>query len=104
MTVGARLDDEPLGQAEVKFHVGKPNLEFDRLDMDEDLLKQIAQRTGGQYLTLARIDDLAERLRGREHEKKIQRRVSLWNGPLMFFAFLALMSSEWVLRKQRQLP
>ena len=104
VAVAGKLNDQPLGEAQVKLRVGKPNLEFDRLDLDEDSLKQIAQATGGQYVTLARIDDLAEKLLSQQREKRIQRKVYLWNGPLMFLAFLALMSSEWVLRKRRQLP
>ncbi len=103
VTVNGRLDNEDIGEATAGFRVGKPNLEFDELEADEDLLRRIAQATAGEYLALARIDDLAERLRSREHEKRVQGKIYLWNGPIMFGAFLLLMSTEWVLRKRRQM-
>jgi len=36
------------GQTELRFQVGRPNLEFDRLDIDEGLLRRIAKETNGR--------------------------------------------------------
>jgi len=126
----ATLDNKPLGEpVKLDFRVGSPNLEFDRLDVDEDLLKRIAARTGGKYYSLIRLDDLVNNLQAVEHSKRGRREVSLWDYIVMpvvnltsgvpvlhtilaslapdpqgiFLAFLLLVAVEWTIRKRRML-
>jgi len=106
-TVEARKDDRPIGIADVRFTVGRPNQEFDRLGIDRALLKNLAQATGGVYYEPANFGDLVERLRGRVTSENVHRELGIQTVPglfgILFGAFLALVTGEWVLRKYYQL-
>jgi len=110
--VEATLDKKQLGKVELKFQVGKPNLEFDKLDLNDDgLLKPVAKATGGDYYSLISVDKLADRLKRTQREKRIYGEIDIWRkGPLgipptvwVFLAFVGLITGEWILRKQRHL-
>ena len=54
IVVQARLGDELLESEAIAAEVGRPNLEFERLDLDDKLLGQIASATGGRTCTSPR--------------------------------------------------
>ena len=109
--VEATLDRKKLGKVELKFQVGKPNLEFDKLDLNDAMLKRVAATTGGEYYSLISVDKLADRLKRTQREKRIYREIDIWTKGLLgipptvwvFVAFIGLVTGEWVLRKQRHL-
>jgi uncharacterized membrane protein len=101
--VRAELDGKKLGEAILRFRVGEPTREFERLDLNEDSLQAIASGSGGRYLPLLSVARLPEIIRARQ-EKKIEKvELHLWHGPYLFIAFLLVITAEWVLRKQRLL-
>src|SRR5207248_2458527 len=69
----ARLEELVLRAEKVAAEVGRPNLEFDRLDLDEALLSKIAGAAGGRYLDLS----TAELLLGELDRQEKRRHVSL---------------------------
>ena len=99
-TVTAQLDGQPLGEAKLTFRIGEPTREFERLDLDEKTLRGIAKAAGGLYLPLLSFDQLPDTLRARAEEKIERRTIFLWNSPLLFIAFILLVTGEWVLRKR----
>ncbi len=109
--VEATLDKKKLGRVELKFQVGKTNLEFDKLDLNEELLHKIAKASGGEYYGLFNIDKLADRLKATLREKQIYREIDFWGAGLfgvppyvwVFLVFVALVTGEWIIRKQRHL-
>jgi uncharacterized membrane protein len=105
--VEARKDNKRLGVEEVKFTVGRPNQEFDRLSIDRGLLQKLAQVTGGDYYEPAAFGDLIERLRTLTIKEDIRREWGIQTVPglfaVLFGAFLALVTGEWLLRKYYQL-
>jgi len=111
LNLTATLDRKTLGEVELKFQVGKPNLEFDKLDLDDALLKRIAAATGGDYYSLISVDKLVERLRRTQREKRIYRELDIWTKGIfgipptvwIFAVFIAMVTGEWILRKQRHL-
>jgi len=103
MTVVAAEKGEPLGDTTVSFQVGKPNLELERLDLNEDLLRRLAQQTRGEYLSLANVGRLEQQLTSSEHVKRISKQRPLYDTGLFFFLFIALLTVEWSLRKRWQL-
>ena len=103
LTLKAAIEQKPLGEAKLKFRVGTPQKEFEKLDLNEELLKRIATRTGGAYFTLLGMDQLADTLRERSREKMIYNEIRLWNAPMLFIGFVLLLTGEWVMRKRRQL-
>jgi len=105
--VEAKKDGQLLGKDEVTFSVGRPNQEFDRLGIDRDLLKRIAQQTGGGYYEPAAFGDLVETLRAKTITEEIHREIGIGTVPglfaVLFGLFLAIVTGEWLLRKYYQL-
>jgi hypothetical protein len=93
--------------AEIEFAVGRPNQEFDRLSIDRAVLKKLAQATGGQYYEPANFGDLVESLRSMTLKENIHREWGVQTLPglfsILFGAFLAIVTAEWLLRKYYQL-
>ncbi len=102
-TVAARLDGERLGEAEVEFVVGQANSEFDRVDVDETILRNIAARTGGVFHTLPTSGKIPDQIQQRRRVVLRSEELTLWNAPWFFAAFLAVVTAEWVLRKRNSL-
>ena len=94
------------GETSLRFQVGRPNLEFDRLDIDEALLKRIARETGGRYVRLYDVASVIQGLRRARRERTVQGRFAFC-GPSrevwVFLAFVFLIAAEWILRKRYQL-
>jgi len=106
-SITGTLDKENLGEVKVNFVVGKPMVEYEKLDLNEDLLKKLALSTGGKYYSLVNSEQLAQDLVETQKVSREVRKISPWNKPLymaIFFAiFVALISIEWILRKWHQL-
>jgi hypothetical protein len=107
LVVEARKDTKRLGVQEVEFTVGRPNQEFDRLSIDRALLKKLTQATAGEYYEPANFGDLVERLRTLTIKENIHREYGIQTISslfgILFGAFLALVTAEWLLRKYWQL-
>lgn len=100
----ARIRQQTLASAEkVSFEVGRPNLEFEKLDMNENLLVKIATATGGRYKHVSTADDLIEQLDRSQQKRREYFTWPLFNPPLFWSLFVCLLTTEWVLRRRFQL-
>ncbi|MEE9321638.1 MAG: hypothetical protein V3U76_14415 [Granulosicoccus sp.] len=61
-------------------------------------LERIANATGGQYLSLASLDELQVLLENSNAALKREQHLSLWNMPFFFFCLFLLKGAEWLLR------
>ncbi len=98
--VTAKLEDQSLSAPEAPFEVGRPNLEFDRLDLDVARLAAIANATGGQYQHLSTADRLLQTLdrdARKEHVVMERRLATPWPGWMLV---VILLTAEWLLRKR----
>lgn len=99
--VSAKLEEaQILSAPEAPFEVGRPNLEFDRLDLDDARLAAIASATGGQYQHLSTADRLLEALDRnvrKEHVVMERRLAAPWPGWMLV---VILLTAEWLLRKR----
>jgi uncharacterized membrane protein len=102
-TVEAGLKDQTLKAAPVVIEVGRPNLEFDRLDLDEKMLTEIASKSGGRYAHISTADRLIERLKRHQESRKVEFEVPLYWPPLLWVAFVGALTSEWLLRRKYSL-
>ncbi len=91
---------EPAPQT-ILFEVQPPAAESTQLQMQADELKQLARVSGGRFYTLSTADRLPDAL-PRVLRRPIETLPAepIWNTPLLTVAFLALLTTEWILRKQ----
>ena len=83
--------------------MGRPNLEFDRLDLDEKTLGRIAAATGGRYWHLSTADRLLDELDRKEQSRHLVLEQPLYWPPLFLSLVVGLLTAEWVLRRRNQL-
>ena len=102
--VEAKVDAQSLHAPEkMIIDVGRPNMEFDRLDLNEDLMMKIANATGGRYAHIATADFLIDQLNRDVMKRKVIEQVPL-APPFMFWAaFVTLLTIEWTLRRRYHL-
>lgn len=82
-----------------------PPGEMDRLRMNRVELEQAAQISRGRFYTLLDVDRLLDELPPVPHVTLNQPRppCPIWNTPFIMLLGLALVGSEWLLRKRQQL-
>lgn len=85
-----------------QFMIAAQQLELQNLTADFDLLRKLAQGTGGEFYTAAQAEQLKRALTQKEAKGIIrseERYDSLINLKWIFFALLLLVGAEWFLRK-----
>ncbi len=92
-------------RATAQFKVVFPNREFEQPSLDRDTLETVAERSGGVFLPIFDIDKLPEQVqrRGEATSTMITREYDLWDSPLLYLLFTALITLEWVIRKRFRL-
>ncbi len=98
------VEGAELGTDRFEFVVGHAASEFDRVDVDEQMLRSLANQTGGVFHTLATAGQIPEELEARRALVAHREELNLWNAPWLFTLFLACVTAEWILRKRRGLP
>ena len=101
--VEAKLGELVLTSEKLPVAVGRPNLEFEKLDLDEKMLGRIAAETHGSYVPLASADQLLEQLDRTQKKSSVYVEQRLYWPPGFWAFFVAVLSTEWFLRKKYQL-
>jgi len=101
--VQATLDGESLEAEKLVINVGRPNLEFDKLDLDEKMLIAIANQTGGRYGHYTTADRLIARLNRQRRQREVTLEVPLFWPPAFWLCFVGVLTTEWLLRRRYQL-
>jgi hypothetical protein len=83
--------------------IGRPNLEFERLDLDEKTLGQIAAESGGRYFHISAGDYLIDQLDRTQRKKTLFVEHRLYWPPGFWAMFVLVLTTEWVLRRKYQL-
>jgi len=100
----ARRGELQLGRDAGTFVVGGRAIEQRETRADPQLMRQIAQRSGGVSLTSAEADRLPLELRETAHlaprTASIEREIGLWRHPFFLILIVLCLSAEWVLRKR----
>lgn len=98
-----KIGDQELASEELRFEVGRPNLEFERLDLDEKMLMQIAEQSGGRYVHISAADHLIDQLDRTQRKERIYLERRLYWPPGFWALFVAILTIEWLLRRRFQL-
>lgn len=101
--VEAHLGDQKFTAEKVYVEVGRPYLEFEKLDLDEKTLARIAADTGGRYAHISSADYLVDQLDQTQRTKRIYVEQPLFWPPLFWALFVCILTVEWVLRRRFQL-
>jgi len=100
-------DGQAYGTDELSVNVIAAGTETERLARDDKLLQGIATASGGQFVDISALPDLLDKLIG--HRQAItgppppRRIYRLYNFPVLFVLFAALLTGEWLLRRMWQL-
>lgn len=90
--------------ADCTVTVSNPRIEFEDIGQHQELLQRISQASGGAYLPLERIAELAPLLnatRQASHVRHAER--TLWNAPGVMVLLVVFLGLEWFLRKRSDL-
>jgi len=91
-------------EAEHEFAVVVPQIEYDDPGMRRGLLEEMAAVSGGEFVTIDRLDELGELLAEKKHKLEPRREErTLWNAPGIILLVTALLGVEWLLRKRSDL-
>jgi uncharacterized membrane protein len=74
--------------------------EMAKLNCDEELLKQIASESGGQYFPEESAMDLLEKLKPLSQGRIVESDAALWHSYGWFSGVVLLLTVEWFLRKR----
>jgi hypothetical protein len=100
VVVEAQLPETRLTAEAISFDVGRRDLEFDRLDLDQSLLVGIARASNGRYAHITTADRLIELLRKRHQKRQVQYELPLAWPPLLWVLFVGVLTTEWLLRRK----
>ena len=100
----ATSNGKTLGVDNGRFNVGEFNIEFAEPRMRSDILRQMAERTGGKFYTPetagSLMKDIAANPRFSPKDVTSKHDYELWNAwPMLVFA-LACFGTEWFVRKR----
>lgn len=106
-TAEGRKNERKVGSDRGQFSIGRSNVEHFQLQADQDLMQQIALRTGGDYLLAQNLDQLPDQLKALPGLKPVidykRNRRSIQDYWWIMVLLLALLSAEWVVRKVNSL-
>jgi uncharacterized membrane protein len=103
VVVEARFGEVNLKSDKIPLEVGRPNLEFEKLDLDEKMLERIAGDTGGRYVPLSTADHLVDQLDRKQRKRTEYIERPLCWPPGFWAVFVVVLTTEWVLRRRFQL-
>ncbi|MBM3847954.1 MAG: VWA domain-containing protein [Verrucomicrobia bacterium] len=90
---------EPAPESPLEFNVIEPQFELGDTAMNESLLRQMAQASGGAFLREEDLHRLPDMLNARTEKVRSPLEVELWASPLVFILLMALVTAEWIVRK-----
>lgn len=100
----AEINGNEIGRDDGLFTVGELNLEFLDTRMNIQLMRQLAEMTGGRYMHQTEIHKVEELLNELyNYEARIDtasRDYQIWNLPAALGVFIFFFSLEWFLRKR----
>src|SRR5207248_7636120 len=92
-----------LGAADRWFYVGGSDREFADPRLNEAVLRRLARESGGKYVRAADAGQVVADLRASAPRSAAPERRDLWHEPWAFALVIALLSTEWILRRLRGL-
>jgi hypothetical protein len=89
--------------APYEFSAAEARFEMGETAMNEALLKQMAEISGGAFFREENLSQLPEALRAKSERVSSVVDAELWSSPLYFILLFTVATLEWALRKRAQL-
>jgi hypothetical protein len=89
--------------ANLEIEVNEPRYELGASAMNETLLRQMAEISGGAFFREENLIHLPETIRSKTETIQTRIDAEAWSSPLMLLLLVTLPTIEWALRKQWQL-
>jgi hypothetical protein len=86
-------------EAPLDFNVTEPKFELGETAMNEGLLKEMANISGGAFFREETLYKLPETISAKTEKVRSPLEVELWASPLYFILMLLVVTGEWILRK-----
>ncbi len=103
IVVDAKLGDLLLHAQKTAAEVGRTNLEFDRLDLDDAMLGRIATAARGRYYHISTADELLGELDRKEKARHVSLEQPLYFPGVFWALFVGVLGAEWAMRRRFQL-
>jgi hypothetical protein len=87
------------GTIQAFIQVQHPDDEMRQPQPDNELLKRLADQTGGKVVALDQMQQLADMLPNRARRTPDDIRYPLWHDLWVYLLFVSLITAEWILRK-----
>ena len=91
-------------EGETRFLVSRPATEITGKPIDRELLKRVAESTGGKFYTMENWNAWPGDLHFKEQHFSRVKLVDLWNHPVLLGLLMGLLVAEWITRKLWNLP
>jgi len=105
LTAEALTDDGTTLEPATAGWMYQPSVdEFRHHGVNRDLLRQLAEQTGGELLAADRLDQFVSGLNSKELPVMEAWTMPLWDRPLVFLVVLGCLLGEWGLRRVKGLP
>lgn len=98
--VSATRGNDALGKDVLTFRREDGVAENFHREQNKELLKKLAEDTGGRYYTPAEAGKLAQEIAYSEAGITTREMKELWNMPIVFILLLGLRGAEWLLRRK----
>jgi len=85
------------------FSITEPRFELGETAMNESLLRDLAQVSGGLFFREENLQTLPDAIQARTERVRSPLEVELWASPFYFLLLLSVVAAEWVLRKMSHL-
>ncbi len=90
----------PLGEDEIDVFVHPQLLELEAPQLNETLLKELTEQTGGAYLTMENAHRLPDKINNVQNPVFVDTERDLWAHPLILISVVGLLGTEWLIRKR----
>ncbi len=95
-----QIGNIPLGEDEIDIHVHPQLIELEAPQLNETLLKELTEQTGGVYLTIENAQSLSEKINNVQNPVFVDTERDLWAHPLILITIVGLLGTEWFIRKR----
>ena len=89
-----------LGEDQINIYAHPQLAELENPQLNEDLLKRLAEQTGGAYFTMADAESVPENIADVQNPIFVDAERDLWAHPLVLITVVGLLGTEWFLRKR----